>query len=62
VRPPSFGGLPDDLKRIHVVAIGRMPIRRGARELWDSWFDGDRVSQDFMSTRDQPGDQEREGV
>ncbi|MGN6319286.1 MAG: AbrB/MazE/SpoVT family DNA-binding domain-containing protein, partial [Trinickia sp.] len=30
-------------------------------ESWDSWFDGEEVSPDFMSMRDQPGDQEREG-
>ncbi|HCN4561792.1 TPA: AbrB/MazE/SpoVT family DNA-binding domain-containing protein, partial [Escherichia coli] len=27
---------------------------------WDSWFDGENVSADFMDIRDQPAMQERE--
>lgn len=30
-------------------------------EAWDSWFDGQGVTADFMSEREQPTEQEREG-
>ena len=30
-----------------------------AGESWDRWFEGQGVSADFMTTRDQPADQER---
>ncbi|MGE6608237.1 hypothetical protein ACQKE4_17230 [Halomonas sp. NPDC076908] len=29
-------------------------------EAWDSWFDGESVTEDFMSKREQPKEQERE--
>lgn len=61
VRLPKSVALPDDVKRVDVVAIGRTRILTPAGESWDSWFDGEEVSTDFMSARDQPGDQEREG-
>jgi antitoxin VapB len=61
VRLPKSVALPDDVKRVDVVAIGRTRILTPVGESWDSWFDGEGVSPDFMSMRDQPGDQEREG-
>jgi antitoxin VapB len=61
VRLPKSVALPDDVKRVDVVAVGRTRILIPAGESWDSWFDGEGVSPDFMSARDQPGDQEREG-
>ncbi|CAG4922617.1 type II toxin-antitoxin system VapB family antitoxin [Paraburkholderia gardini] len=60
VRLPKSVALPDDVKRVDVVAIGRIRILTPAGESWDSWFDGEGVSPDFMSTRNQPTDQERE--
>lgn len=61
VRLPKSVALPDDVKRVDVVAVGRTRILTPVGESWDSWFDGEGVSPDFMSIRDQPGDQEREG-
>ncbi|HEY3536670.1 MAG: type II toxin-antitoxin system VapB family antitoxin [Trinickia sp.] len=61
VRLPKSVALPDDVKRVDVVAIGRTRILTPAGESWDSWFDGEGVSPDFMSAREQPDDQEREG-
>jgi antitoxin VapB len=61
VRLPKSVALPDDVTRVDVVAIGRTRILTPAGESWDSWFDSEGVSADFMSARDQPGDQEREG-
>ena len=60
IRLPKSVALPDDVKRVDVVAIGRIRIITPAGESWDSWFDGESVSADFMSERNQPADQERE--
>ena len=60
VRLPKSVAFPDDVKRVDVVAIGRIRILTPAGESWDSWFDGDAASPDFMSTRDHPPGQERE--
>ena len=61
VRLPKSVARPDDVKRVDAVAISRSRILRAAGEPWDSWFDGEEVSPHFMSAREQPGDQEREG-
>jgi antitoxin VapB len=60
VRLPKAAALPDDVKRVDVVAIGRTRILTPVGESWDSWFDGEGVTADFMSDREQPTDQERE--
>jgi len=60
VRLPKAVALPDDVKRVDVIAIGRTRIITPAGESWDSWFDGENVSADFMSDREQPDDQTRE--
>lgn len=60
VRLPKAVALPDDVKRVDVIAIGRTRIITPAGECWDSWFDGESVSTDFMDDREQPADQPRE--
>ena len=60
VRLPKAAALPDDVKRVDVVAVGRTRIIAPAGEAWDSWFDGAGVSADFMSEREQPVEQARE--
>ncbi len=60
VRLPKAVALPDDVKRVDVVAIGRTRIITPAGESWDSWFEGEGVTSDFMADREQPADQERE--
>lgn len=60
IRLPKAVALPDDVKRVDVVAVGRTRIIAPAGESWDSWFDGEGVTADFMSEREQPDDQERE--
>jgi antitoxin VapB len=59
VRLPKAVALPDDVKRVDVVVVGRSRIITPAGESWDSWFDGERVTADFMAEREQPADQER---
>jgi len=61
IRLPKAVALPEEVKRVDVVAVGRTRIISPAGESWDSWFDGADVSADFMSEREQPAEQEREG-
>ncbi|PXY00562.1 type II toxin-antitoxin system VapB family antitoxin [Halomonas sp. LBP4] len=61
IRLPKAVALPDDVKRVDVIAIGRTRIITPAGEAWDSWFDGSAVTGDFMDEREQPLDQHREG-
>lgn len=60
IRLPKAAALPDDVKRVDVVAVGRTRIIAPAGEAWDSWFDGAGVSDDFMAEREQPADQQRQ--
>ena len=60
VRLPKAVALPEDVKKVEIIAIGRTRIITPAGESWDSWFDGENVSADFMDIRDQPVMQERE--
>ena len=60
VRLPKAVALPEDVKHVDIVAVGRMRIITPAGESWDSWFDGESVSADFMELREQPNEQRRE--
>ena len=60
VRLPKAVALPEDVKKVEIIAIGRTRIITPAGESWASWFDGENVSADFMDIRDQPAMQERE--
>ncbi len=60
VRLPKAVALPADVKKVDIVTLGRARLIAPVGEAWDSWFDGEGVSQDFMQQRDQPQDQERE--
>ncbi|MBN3124066.1 type II toxin-antitoxin system VapB family antitoxin [Pectobacterium brasiliense] len=60
VRLPKAVALPDEVKQVDIVAIGRTRIITPAGESWDSWFEEQGVTADFMITREQPDDQIRE--
>jgi len=60
IRLPKAVALPDDVKRVDIVAVGRTRIIAPAGEVWDSWFEGAAATSDFMSERDQAASQERE--
>lgn len=60
VRLPKAVALPDDVRRVDVVAIGRARILTPVGEAWNTWFDGPVVSADFMAEREQPAEQKRE--
>ena len=61
VRLPKSVALPEDVRRVDVVAIGRTRIITPEGTSWEEWFDGASVTDDFMSERDQPAEQLREG-
>jgi antitoxin VapB len=60
VRLPKAVALPETVKQVDIVALGRSRLIAPAGEAWDSWFEGEGVSNDFMNERDQPAPQERE--
>jgi antitoxin VapB len=60
IRLPKAVALPDDVKRVDIVAVGRTRIIAPAGEVWDSWFEGPAAPSDFMSERDHAASQERE--
>lgn len=60
VRLPKAVALPEHVKRVEVIAVGRTRIITPAGESWDEWFDGNNASADFMDNREQPSVQERE--
>ncbi len=62
VRLPKAVALPEDVKRVEIIAIGRTRLITPAGESWDSWFEGNSVTDDFMSEREQPEIQEREAL
>lgn len=60
VRLPKAVALPNDVRRVDVIAIGRTRILTPVGEAWDSWFAGPGVGTDFMVERKQPAEQTRE--
>jgi antitoxin VapB len=62
IRLPKAVAMPDDVKRVDIVAVGRTRIIAPAGEVWDSWFEGPGATSDFMDERDQPDMQERDAL
>ena len=60
VRLPKAVSFPDSIKEVDVISIGNKRLIIPSGGSWDSWFDGIDVSGDFMVSRNQPEDQERE--
>lgn len=60
VRLPKPVSLPDTVKEVDIIRLGRSRLITPAGEAWDSWFEGEGVTDDFMNERDQTGEQERE--
>ena len=60
VRLPKPVALPESVKRVDIISLGRARLIVPEGEGWDSWFDGEGATDDFMVQRDQPDDQERE--
>lgn len=62
VRFPKPVALPESVKRVDIIPLGRARLVVPTGEGWDSWFDSEGVTDDFMECRDQPADQERESL
>jgi len=62
VRLPKDVALPDSVKRVDIIPVGRGRLIVPAGEGWDSWFDEEGVTDDFLACRDQPPDQQRESL
>ena len=62
VRFPKQVALPDSVKEVDIIAMGRARLVVPSGEGWDSWFDGEAVTDDFMELRDQPEGQARESL
>jgi antitoxin VapB len=62
VRLPKAVAFPDTVREVDVTAVGRARIITPAGQRWDAWFDGPGASDDFMTERDQPPDQQREAL
>lgn len=60
IRLPKAVALPDSVKKVEIVKLGRARLIAPAGEVWDSWFEGSGVSEDFMCGREQPEAQQRE--
>ncbi|MCB1810523.1 MAG: antitoxin [Candidatus Competibacteraceae bacterium] len=60
IRLPKPVALPESVKQVDIVAIGRARLIAPAGEAWDSWFASEGVTEDFMAQREQPAEQERE--
>ena len=62
VRLPKGVALPDSVKQVDIVKLGRARLITPAGEAWDSWFEGEGVTEDFMTEREQPDEQDRESL
>ncbi|MFT5520271.1 MAG: antitoxin VapB [Enterobacterales bacterium] len=60
VRLPKPVALPDSVKKVNIIALGNSRLITPAGQAWETWFDGEGVTDDFMSERDQPEDQNRD--
>lgn len=60
IRLPKAVALPDSVKKVEIVKMGRARLIAPAGEAWDSWFEGPGASEDFMRDREQPEAQQRE--
>jgi antitoxin VapB len=59
VRLPKAVALPESVKQVDIVVMGRSRLISPVGASWDSWFSSIGVTADFMQCRDQPADQER---
>lgn len=60
VRLPKAVAFPDGVKTVEIVKVGHSRLIVPSDALWDDWFEGAGVSDDFMTERTQPESQARE--
>ena len=54
VRLPKAVALPEEVTEVEVIAVGKSRLISPADAVWDAFFDGPGVSEDFMADRAQP--------
>lgn len=62
IRLPKPVALPETVKRVDIIKIGKARLITPVGESWDSWFEGPEVTEDFMESRKQPEEQQREDL
>ena len=62
IRLPKDVAPPKAVKRVDIIPVGRGRLIVPAGEGWDSWFQEEGVTDDFMALREQPVDQKREAM
>ena len=60
VRLPKPVALPPNVRQVEIIKLGRSRLISPVDQSWDSFFDGPKVSEDFMMQRHQPAAKERE--
>ena len=60
IRIPKALEFSTDVKKVNIFSIGKTRVITPVGESWDSWFEGLSATEDFMVSRDQPEEQERE--
>lgn len=61
IRIPKALELPASVKQVEIIPLGRARLIVPVGERWDTFFDSEPASDDFLNDRDQPKPQEREG-
>ncbi|MCP4429833.1 MAG: antitoxin [Gammaproteobacteria bacterium] len=51
---------PESVKEVDIVALGNMRIITPAGSGWNEWFENKQATDDFMSSRNQEDDQQRD--
>jgi antitoxin VapB len=54
--------LPESVRQVEIVKVGRSRLISPAGHSWDEFFEAPRVSEDFMTERDQPPPEVREAL
>lgn len=54
IRLPKALELPENIKRVDIIAIGQIRIITPAGTSWNIWFEEEHISKDFMTLREQP--------
>lgn len=61
VRLPKAVAFDKRVREVEITKVGRSRLISPANRSWDAFFDGPRVSEDFLAERAQPKPQKREG-
>jgi antitoxin VapB len=60
VRLPKPVALPESVREVDIAIVGSSRVITPAGHLWDDFFAGPHVSDDFMADRRQPPPQKRD--